>query len=391
MKAFILSKQQNLIDEIQSLEGIDSVHRVINFEDTKPGREDIIIITDDQAEVKDIIQVKNNHNESKMFYVLSIHEDANEAKTIQSMCKSHNIRVILPFRTPKQIALEINQILFSTQKSTSQVVAAMSTMYGVGLTSTLLMLGKQMTEIAQISIGVLGLNGFSPGVNGINYKGKYLDEIWGELDGKKLQANGLKEKMDEISPNLHYLAGNRDYIKVYTYTPEGIAYLIELAKEKFDVVLIDVGHYIDTALAVQGILSSDFLLVQTNQKLQAKENWARLKEQILEREIGLEIENAKNIWMICSMMFNTPDVETHLQLQDDYKLPCMANLPYYNTFYRIEYRKNLLEFNEKKFITEINKVADALIDYYVLPIKEIEKEVQKRKFLWFGRREAIVK
>jgi MinD-like ATPase involved in chromosome partitioning or flagellar assembly len=384
MKTFIISNQLALIDEIQEIEGMTSVQSINLSDDLQVTKDDLIILSDDKAELTDVTQLRVMFPETTIFYVLSIQEDLIEAKKIQSMCKAHSIKVILPFRSIKQIVEEINTALFSSQKVTSHVVTGMAAIYGVGLTSTLLMLGRQITQVSDIRVGVLGLNGFNPGVSSIDYKGKYLDEIWGSLDGSYLRANDLYDKMDEVAPNLRYLAGNRDFIKIYTYTPEGISYLIELAKQKFDLVLIDAGHYIDTPLAVQGILSSDFLLVQTNQRQLAKDNWNRLKEQILVREIGLDLENAKNVWMICNMMYSTPDVETYTQLQEEYKLPCMANLAYYNSFYRTEYRKNLFEFQEKKYIEEINRVADALIDYYTFPLKELDKTAPKRRFFKFG-------
>lgn len=384
MNTFIVSNQLALIEEIQDMDGLTSVHTMNILDDVQVSKDDLIILSDDKVEITDVTQIRVKFPESTIFYILSIQEDVMEAKKIQSMCKAHNIKVILPFRTVKQIAEEIRRTLFSSHKVTSHVVTGMATLYGVGLTSTLLMLGRQITQISDIRVGILGLNGFNPGVTFIDYRGKYLDEIWGALDGSYLRADDLYEKMDEISPNLKYLAGNRDFIKIYTYTPEGISYLIQLAKQKFDLVLIDAGHYIDTPLSVQGILSSDFLFVQTNQRQLAKDNWNRLKEQILVREIGLNVENAKNIWMICNMMYSTPDLETHTQLQDEYKLPCMANLAYFNSFYRMEYRKNLLEFQDKKYIEEINRVADALIDYYAFPLKELNKTTPKRRFFLFG-------
>ncbi|MGG3471564.1 hypothetical protein ABES02_29370 [Neobacillus pocheonensis] len=386
MITFVISSNLILIEEIQGMNGITSVQSVNLSDDIQDGKDNLIVVTDDKAELTDIIQLRVKYPESIMFYVLSIQEDILEAKKIQSMCKAHNVKVILPFRSIKQIVDEISRSLFASQKVTSHVVTGMAAICGVGLTSTLLMLGKQITQFSDIRVGVLGLNGFNPGVSFIDYKGKYLDEIWGGLDSNYLRADDLYDKMDELSPNLRYLAGNRDFIKIYTYTPEGIEYLIELAKQKFDLVLIDAGHYIDTPLAVQGILASDFLLVQTNQRQQAKDNWIRLKEQILVREIGLELENANNVWMICNMMYTTPDVETHKQLQEEYKLPCMANLAYYNNFYKIEYRKNLFEFEDRKYIEEINRVADALSDYYTFPLKALEKPAPKRKmFFSFGR------
>ncbi|MDF2646849.1 MAG: hypothetical protein K0Q73_2654 [Paenibacillus sp.] len=384
MRAFILSNQLALIEEIENMEGITSVHSMNLLDVMQAGKDDLIILSDDKGELTDVTQLRVKFPDPTIFYILSIQEDVMEAKKIQSFCKAHNIRVILPFRTIKQIVEEISGALFTSHKVTSHVVTGMAAIYGVGLTSTLLMLGRQITQISDIRVGILGLNGFNPGVSSIDYKGKYLDEIWGALDGSYLNADDLYEKMDEVSPNLRYLAGNRDFIKIYTYTPEGISYLIELAKQKFDLVLIDAGHYIDTPLSVQGILSSDFLLVLTNQRQFAKDNWNRLKEQILEREIGMNLDNAKNVWMICNMMYSSPDVETYTQLQDEYKLPSMANLAYYNTFYKTEYRKNLFEFQDKKYIDEINRVADALIDYYTFPLKGIEKIVTKRKFFRFG-------
>jgi len=345
---------------------------------------DCVVISDELVGLSEVIQFKKRCKVEHFFYVISSREDDQNARSIQAACKAQDIRVIPPFRSVEQIGMDIYKHLFNSSSGTSKVVAAMAAVYGVGLTSSLLLLGKQLTEVSNIKVGIIGLNGFNHGTTLIDYKGKYLDEVWGMIDSQVLLQNDLISKMHLISPNLYYLAGNRDLLKVYTYTPEGISYLIDMAKGSFDLVILDVGCYIDTALAFQGILSSDLLLVQTNQDRFAKDNWLRQKEQILSREIGIDFSVAKNIWLTCNKMFKTPDVETDSQLQDDYGLPGIASLPYINSFYQLQNRQNLLNLSDKNYIKETNRIADALIDYYEFPLKIIEtrKKVKSGLFAW---------
>lgn len=374
MKAYILLDQPGVTDAFQELNEVESVESFILGEILKFEEKSIIVVSDQYADIKTMIQIRSENPEAEIFYFVQLYEDATEAKAIQSTLKAHNIRVLPPYLTGKQIAEQIETELFTSSKGSSRVVAALGTIYDVGLSSSILLLSKQITEVSNIRVGVIGLNGWNPGTTFINYKGKYLDELWGVLDGRQMQPEDLDEKMDELHPGVFYLAGNRDMLKIYTYTPEGIKHLIDLAKQRFDLVILDVGHHLDTPLAVQAILSSDLMFVYTNQRTAAKENWFRYKEQVLERELGMDIDQAKNIWLVCNKMFPSSDVETHRHLSEIYKLPCMASIPYYNTLYRIEFRKDLMAFNEKKYISELNRIVNGLIDFYNFPLKETGKK-----------------
>ncbi|WP_054029070.1 hypothetical protein [Bacillus sp. FJAT-28004] len=382
MKAYILSDLPGIMDAFSDLNEVESTERFILGEHQIFKDNSIIVVSEQYADVKMIIQLREENPNAKIFYHVTMYADASEAKAIQSTLIAYDTRVIPPYSTGKQIADFVAAELFSKTKGISRVVTALGSLYGVGVTSSLILLGKQIVDMSNIRVAIIGLNGFNPGTNCIEYNGKYLDEIWGLLDGKQMQPADLEEKMVELHDGLFYLAGNRDVLKVYTYTPEGIAHLIDLAKQRFDLVILDAGHHMDTPLAVQAILSSDLKLVYTNQRTAAREAWSRYKDQVLERELGLDVEHAKNIWLVCNMMYPTSDLETTKHLSEVYKLPSMANIPYYNTFYRFEFRKDLLSFNEKKYVAEINRIVNGLVDFYQLPLKDNGRKTKG----WFAQR-----
>lgn len=382
MKVYLCTHDPRLQVELKKHGELEVVHFSMVPETFPLTKEDILVIYDDVADLTQLFQVRKQYPDVQMFYVITLHEDDQSARSIHAACKTQQIRVIPPFRTPEQIAMEILQ---KQDQKVSRVVAGMAAIYGVGLTTSMLTLGKMLAELCEIKVGVLGLNPFNPGTSHIRYKGKYLDEIWGTLDSQYLQPHELQEKMDQLQTNLYYLAGNRDLIKIYIYNPEGVSYLINLAKQQFDVVLVDVGSYVDNALAYQGILSSDLLLVETNQDRFARENWLRQREQILEKQVGIDFAAARNVWMVCNRMLKYADMETDTQLETLYSLPCIASVPYLDNFYRIQQRSNLLEYNEFSYLSAVRRVAESLIDFYQFPIVEKKVVQAKRKFRLFSR------
>jgi len=383
MRGFVHRPYDHLSDELRKIKGIE---QVVLFERDVPeetGPNDFIVTGIDCLALNEVTTLKEKYPNAKIFFCIPLYEDAAEAQMIQAVCKSHGIIVIPPNRSATQIANLIQNHYVTGKKSTSRVVAALGAKYDVGLTSSLILLGKQLTEKSEIRVAILGLNGANPGTSCIRYRGKHLDEIWGSLDGKQLQGEQLIEKMDEIAPNLFFLAGNRDLLKTYTYTAEGIEYLIDLAREQFQIVLLDLGHFVDTPLAVQGLLASDITLVYTNQRQSAKDDWFRMRDQVIERWLEINLNRPTNVWLIGNMMYDSSDVENLSLLSKEYELVPMASLPYINSFYRLEVEKSLLTLSDKKYLAELQRVTDAVIDYYGIPLKA--DNGQKRKLFGLGR------
>lgn len=370
MRIFVDSDNPDILEALRQVKGHTEIRPFAFGMQETYGEDDVLIVSIERADFKSMIELRRLHPEAHLFYWVSLFEDAREANRLHSLCAAYNIRLIPPARSHRQIAETVGRLFDNADSAYSRVIAAFGTVGGLGVTSSLLLFGKSLAETYDVRVGVLGLNGLNPGTTLLPYQGKFLDEIWGAIEGRQVRRENLLEKFDMAAPNLFYLAGNRDLLKVYTYTPEGIGYLIELARAQFDIVLLDIGHCLDTPMAVQGILAADFLWVYANQSLYARETFFRMKEQILERELGVRIDRSNNVWLLCNGMYGSADVETSDQLQKIFGIPCVASMPYLPTFYRFEQRKNLLTLSERRYMRELERPLTAVASFYKLTSRE---------------------
>ncbi|WP_248928321.1 hypothetical protein [Paenibacillus hamazuiensis] len=338
---------------------------------------DAMVVSDAIMDIQAMMELRSRHERAKLVYLLSNRSDSRELMRVQSLCAAHRIDFVPPLLAAEQVAREVSAACLGRTADTSRVIAGVAALPQTGLTSSLLLLGVRLGALTGIRVGILGLNGWNPGDSGIPYNGKYFDEIWGSLQGKQLRPDDLLRHMQRISPEVHYLAGNRDLKKLYYYQTEGVSWLISAAKQQFDMVLIDAGAYLDHALAAQSIYESDLLLVQLNQSRQAGEQWSRVREQIL-RPVFHYAEDKS--MLVFNKMLAGPELENARQLAKQWGLPYMASLPYVPDFYRSEAEQKLLELADEGYTAEIGKACRALMQFYGLPRREpSSKSMERRK------------
>lgn len=326
---------------------------------------DLWIISGESLDIYEVIALRANCPAQTFIYMLNHAPDFIALKTTQSLCAAHGIHCIMPNLTTEQITKEIGRLCFARELPTSKVITGIGALPQLGLTSSLILTGTRLAMLSGKKIGILGLNGWNPGDSGLKYEAKYLDELWGSLQGRQLQSSELLGKMQQIAPNVHYLAGNRDLKKLYYYHTDGIAWLIDKARESFDLVLIDAGSYPDHALSAQSIYAADLLLVQMNQSQAAKEQWRRMCEHILNPVFHLESRQAM---LLFNRMVRSPDMENEKQLSRQLVMPYVGSLPNVSEFYRSEVEKSLLSQQWPEYDKELHKVCRAILHYYSIPL-----------------------
>jgi hypothetical protein len=338
--------------------------------------EDVWLVSDTLLDIHEAVALRRRYPDNKLIYMLSNGTDSLALKAVQTLCAAHGIHYILPYRTPEQVAYEAAGICLAKERPVSKVITALGALPQTGLTSSLLGLGVTLSRLSGVRIGILGMNGWNPGDSGLRYSAKYLDELWGSLQGKQLQAVELRGKMQQLAPNVHYLAGNRDLKKLYYYQTDGVSWLIEKARECFDIILIDAGSYPDHALAAQSIHTSDLLLVQTHQGQQGKAQWRRMYEHILQPVFQWD---ERQTMLFFNKMYRTPDVENEKQLSRQLDMPYVGSLPYVASFYRSELESSLLAVHWPDYDKELQKVGRAIMHYYGLPSAEGEREAGRSR------------
>jgi hypothetical protein len=326
---------------------------------------DVWMVSDTLLDMHEAIALRIRYSSHKVIYLLSNVTEGLALKAMQCLCTAHGIDYVLPYFTPEQVAEAASMIFMEKKRSLSKVIASFGALPQLGVTSSLLAIGVTLGALSGIRVGIFGLNGWNPGDSGLGYKGKYLDELWGSLQGRQLQTGELIGKMQRLAPNVHYLAGNRDLKKLYYYQTEGVSWLIEKAKESFDLVLLDAGSYLDHALAAQSVHAADLLLVHMNQSQQAKGQWRRMYEHILQPVFGWE---DKQSMLLFNKMYRSPDVENEKQLSRQLGMPYVGSLPYVASFYRGESEGGWSLPQEPDYIKGLQKVCRAILHYYDLPV-----------------------
>ncbi|TDF94119.1 hypothetical protein [Paenibacillus piri] len=383
MNIYVVSSDRRLLDSLRmsgSYGSVVSVSKdmVIVMEQAAPLRAepagkpfeapvapgDAWLVSDALLDIHEAIALRGIYPDNKFIYMLSNSSEPLALKAAQTLCAAHAMQYILPYRTPKQVAEAAANICLSRERSASKVITAVGALPQTGLTTSLVGLGVTLSRLSGARIGILGMNGWNPGDSGFRYSAKYLDELWGSLQGKQLQAAELPGKMQRLSQDVHYLAGNRDLKKLYYYQTDGVSWLIEKARECYDIVLIDAGSYPDHALAAQSIHAADLLLVQTDQSQQAKAQWRRLYEHILQPVFQWE---ERQTMLLFNKMHRSPDVENEKQLSRQLEMPYIGSLPYVPSFYRSETEGSLLAFPWPDYEKELQKVSRAIMHYYGLP------------------------
>ncbi|MCR8635838.1 hypothetical protein [Paenibacillus radicis (ex Xue et al. 2023)] len=352
---------------------------------------DVWLVSDTLLDIHEAVALRRRYPANRLIYMLSNHADTLALKAVQTLCAAHGMHYVLPYRTPEQVAEETAGICLDREKTVSKVITVIGALPQTGLTSSLIGLGVMLSRLSGVRIGILGMNGWNPGDSGLRYNAKYLDELWGSLQGKQLQAAELHSKMQQLAPRVHYMAGNRDLKKLYYYQTDGVSWLIEKARECFDIVLIDAGSYVDHALAAQSIHVSDLLLVQMHQGQQARTQWRRMHEHILQPVFRW---NERQTMLLFNKMHRSPNFENEKQLSRQMDMSYIGSLPYVASFHRSEAESNLLNLHWPEYDKELQKVSQAIMHYYSLPSVGVEKEVNRghsqilqgreRKVSWFG-------
>lgn len=338
------------------------------FQDTPvpvPSGADVWLVSDRLLDIQEAIALRDSYSASRVVYMLSNSLDPQALKTMQSLCTAHGLGYTLPYHTMEQVAEAAAGIGIGADKELSKVITGISALPQLGLTTSLLMIGMTLSRLSGKSIGIFGLNGWNPGDSGLNYSGKYLDELWGNLQGRQLQTHELTGKMQQLAPRVYYLAGSRDLKKLYYYNTEGTAWLIDRAKECFDLVLLDAGSYLDHALAAQSILASDLLLVQMHQRQQAKVQWQRMCDHILQPVFRWE---ERQSLLLFNQMHRSPEMENEKQLSRQLGLPYVGSLPFVSSFSRAEAEGSLLKQHWPEYEKELIKVCKALLHFYDIPL-----------------------
>lgn len=325
----------------------------------------VVLISDRIVDFELLPYMREKFKNQTLFYLLN-RSSLRISQQIEPVAHAQDINIIYPTQTNTQIIRHMESILKPEENADKyRVVAFYGTHPQVGVTSTVMSIASRLGILTGTKIGVLGLNPWNPGDYFFRYNGNYLDELSTQLANKILTPSQLLSSMG-ICNSFHYLAGNRSIKKQFKYYVEEVLFLIELAKEVFDLVLIDAGAHFDNAMSLQALSNSDVNFLITNQQGWGHRFWTYSFEQIIE-PLGFR---KSDFLLIINKYQQSAQLLTAKQIAQEYGLPLVryiADLGHLGISAERE-KLLLLDYNDPEYDKDIYSLAQTLIKLYSLPL-----------------------
>ncbi|OHX41368.1 hypothetical protein [Cytobacillus oceanisediminis] len=284
MKVATLS---NHTDCIQIIEGQlqSEVTRLSSFDELDKLKCDALLVDQEFVDFSSLIDFRDVQPSIKT--ILLVDSPLNE--TQKRIC---NAQRIVPFYKEnsrdefKQLILQ--EWLEHIVKQNQNVISISGTHSQSGVTQTALSLGVALREL-NYKVCVIGLNFYNPGEI-IGFPSEFsFDSLYHSVSNHLFDAEGLKKQLIEIH-GIQYLVGNRNFLKKNKYHPEPIHSLINIVKEEYDFVILDLGSIYDTSGALAGIMASGTKILVANQDEYSIRNFNRWFDQFLS-PIGIQKED----------------------------------------------------------------------------------------------------
>ncbi|AQQ55351.1 P-loop NTPase family protein [Planococcus lenghuensis] len=251
------------------------------------------------------------------------------------------------------------------------VVTFFSSNGNTGLTNTVFSVGQAIAKRTHAKVGVLCLSGLDDSTDYFTDPPAYLDTLKPRLAGKMLgdDADFLSRFKEVEDGQLFILAGNSSRRLDRVYTVSEIGYLIERAKEVFDIVLIDAGSQLDNAQSVQAIYAADFRYAVLTQQPKSIKRYLQLQGDILS---ALSIKR-EHVTFILNQYQEKATLMSEKQIAKEVDVPEMFTLPYtdHGVISEIENRI-LYAYQQPKYQDAVNQLADSIARSVALVFKDME-------------------
>lgn len=157
--------------------------------------------------------------------------------------------------------------------------------------------------------------------------------------------------------------------KKYRYPTSAAEQIINVAKQLFDVVILDAGASVDNNLCLQALLMADMRVVMTTNQPSAVRQWGR------QREILQFVAPNLSYTLLANKVKRESEAK---DLAQQLQLPLLGWLPVVDRAFDCEREERLLTTESEKFRQQLQELAPHLLQRFQM---ESAPRVQKR---WFG-------
>lgn len=213
---------------------------------------------------------------AKVVVLLSNYHHAARNNQYWQLCERLQVRALPPGRGSVSIAEICKELINECRPDTGmeklqpkgKVICYIGSTPNIGTTVTSFGTAYSLAQETDETIGYLCLNLKSSKLH--RYLGREervftLDGLRAELKAKSLRKERLLQVCEALpeAPNLKLLFGNMLREQAEFFTSEEIEHLLRIAREAFDVCIVDVNAYWDNAATVCSVLQSDARVVVT--------------------------------------------------------------------------------------------------------------------------------
>ncbi|MEG6533220.1 MULTISPECIES: ParA family protein [Bacillati] len=291
------------------------------------------------------------------------------------LCAAYKVKVINEYSTLDQVVEQVMNETTDKNNYLRRIVSFFGTHSGAGVTTTVLNLARSLSQKVKDKVLVLSLNSWDPADYFYDYRGQYLNDLKVDLKTNNLTPARLSEAV-YYNQSFYHLAGNRDIKMQRFFQPSEIQHLIEIAKQVFDVILIDGGTHFDTAPTVQAYLSSNLRFLVTNQEEKGYRGYfPYVFQQLIEPTGG----KSEDFMLVINKYQPHNTLISEKALEDELEMTKVATLPDLGDLGTMAaYQKRLLyDLGDPMFMKSIDLVSNVIISECRLSEKDVVTESKK--------------
>ena len=321
---------------------------------------EIIIISDREIDYNELTVYLENKQKSilnkTIFYLLSNEYSEQMIKNINFIGQTKNIIIIPPKLTISQIVARVSEKVFPyINQKNKNIITFFGADNKVGTTMVAQSTAEMLSKNTNAKIGLLFLSG-NPSTSYIKSKGKAgLDDIKIKLMNNILSADEVFSVCTKENENLYLLPGADYILDIRHYHPEYIDRLIQLASEKFNLIIIDTGSNIDSGMAIAALNSTKNKYLVATQQETARVNFERIESQVLKR---LQIEPG-DFMLVVNKYIKSNQIYTAKQVADLYNMTLATYIPNLELLgWQAEFdQRTLLHYNNQSYNYQIEQLS----------------------------------
>lgn len=283
------------------------VERVEDWHDLASREVDALLLDAKHVPETELYEIRDRFAETPITYIVDEFTSA-----LTAFSAAHNIRLVHASRVLSYLDEAIGQ------GQSTPILAFWGVYPRLGTTTIALAVAHVLAAQHGKSVGVLGLNAYDAGTSLVPGAEHHLDDISSYLVQQKLDPETLQAFMEPVL-RVKYLPGLQNQTRALAITPEQVRHLLQVARSQFEVLVLDVGSVLNTALALEGLQAATHRYVVANDLVATQRQLLRQMDYVL-RPLGME---PSDLMLIGSQVHGKTNVAKSVGLMQ------LASIPYY--------------------------------------------------------------